>query len=65
MCPAYVDAATSPLAQMGSATQPQFKLGLSQVLQKGPFYYATSTAFQTTGVLPSLRRNPPRLNWPL
>ena len=30
-----------------------------------PFYYAASTAFQTAGVLLSLRRNPPRSNWPL
>ena len=29
------------------------------------FYYAANTAFQTAGVLLSLRRNLPRLNWPL
>src|SRR3981189_865181 len=29
------------------------------------FYYAANTVFQTAGVLLSLRRNPPRLNWPL
>src|ERR1700676_1330180 len=32
---------------------------------KNRFYYDTSTAFQTAGVLLSLRRNPPRLNWHL
>jgi hypothetical protein len=33
--------------------------------QRCLFYYAANTAFQTAGVLLSLRRIPPRLNWPL
>src|SRR5271165_3513636 len=34
-------------------------------LRQGSFYAAASTAFQTAGVLPSLRRSLPRLNCPL
>jgi hypothetical protein len=33
--------------------------------QREQFYYAASTAFQTAGVLLSLRRNRAWLNWPL
>ena len=36
--------------------------GVQHELQRYLFYYAANTAFQTAGVLLSLRRNRPRLN---
>ena len=43
----------------------QFMLRWSQISAECSFYYAANTAFQTAGVLLSLRHSPPRLNWPL
>jgi hypothetical protein len=40
----------------------QFKNEIAARLNKRQLCYAASTAFQTAGVLLSLRRNPPRLN---
>jgi len=43
----------------------QFENKITARLNKRQLCYASSTAFQTAGVLLSLTRNPPRLNWPL